>query len=220
MRVVPALLLALHLPVAQPAAGWSTLFNAKDLSGWEQIGEAVWTVLQDGSLVGQRDLRKVPLFSSEPEYRSWLNTQAWLYTKKEYGEFDLRLQYWMRFGGNSGVSIRDVSRARHAVTNPPDFKRTPSRIGYEIQINNHYPDNSPTGSIYTFVTAKPGVQIDDQWNTLEIEARKDIIRVRLNGQLVAEHSGDPKRALRGPIGLQLHDQYTVAMFRNIEIRER
>ena len=46
-----------------------------------------------------------------------------------------------------------------------------------------------------------------------------MIRVRINGQVVAEGPGDPARSKIGPIGLQLHDQLTFAMFRNIRIRE-
>ena len=45
------------------------------------------------------------------------------------------------------------------------------------------------------------------------------IRVRLNGQVAAEYPGEPSRSMTGPIGLQLHDRFTLAMFRNIRIRE-
>ena len=86
-------------------------------------------------------------------------------------------------------------------------------------MNNQYPDQYLSGSIYTFVAAKPGVQKDDEWNTLDIESRNASIRVKLNGQLVAEHPGDPTRSKTGPIGLQLHDQYSLTMFRNVGIRE-
>jgi hypothetical protein len=43
--------------------------------------------------------------------------------------------------------------------------------------------------------------------------------VRLNGQIATEGPGDTARSKTGPIGLQLHDQFTFAMFRNIRIRE-
>jgi hypothetical protein len=43
--------------------------------------------------------------------------------------------------------------------------------------------------------------------------------VRLNGQLVAEGPGEEARSKTGPIGLQLHDRFSTAMFRNIRIRE-
>lgn len=210
--------------VSAQGGDWVDLFNGKNLEGWEPRGDGVWTVLRDGTLVGQRDPKKIAMLSPWPasfrEFTAWANTQAWLYTVKEFGEFDLRLDYWARFGGNSGISIRDTSRARYGIVTPPDFKRTPSKIGYEIQINNRYPDPHPTGSIYGFVDAPAGIQVDDEWNTLEIESRDDLIRVKLNGRVVAEHPGDPARPKRGPIGLQLHDQHSVMMFREIRIRER
>ena len=54
---------------------------------------------------------------------------------------------------------------------------------------------------------------------MDISSRNDKISIRLNGKLVAEHAGDPARPKTGPIGLQLHDQFSVVMFRNIRIRE-
>ena len=62
-------------------------------------------------------------------------------------------------------------------------------------------------------------QREDDWNTMEISSRKDKIRVMLNGRVVAEHAGDPERSKVGPIGLQLHDQFSIIMFRNVRIRE-
>lgn len=216
-------LLALLALAASAADNFVPLFNGKNLDGWEKVGDGVWTILSDGTLVGQRN-PGTPPFENDTitarNYRNWVNVQAWLYSVREYGDFDLQLEYWLRMKGNSGISLRDPSRGKYGVINPPDFTKTPSKLGYEIQLNNQYPDPHPTGSIYTFVDAKPGAQKDNQWNKLEIESRKDMIRVRVNGTVVAEHPGDPKRPVRGPIGLQLHDQFSVVMFRNIRIRER
>ena len=125
----------------------------------------------------------------------------------------------MRAGGNSGISIRDTSRAKYAVIMPVDYKKTPSKIGYEIQINNRYPDPYPTGSIYTFKKAEGDFLKENDWNTLDIESRTEMIRVKLNGHVVAEHPGDPARSKTGPIGLQLHDHFTTVMFRSVRIRE-
>jgi hypothetical protein len=204
--------------------GYVDLFPKGSLDQWESIGDGIWHILKDGTLVGERPITKtdptVTWRNDAKAYKDWLHTQAWLYTKRnDFGQFDLHLEYWLRRHGNGGVSIRDTSRAQHAVTTPGDFTRTPSKIGYEIQLNNQYPDSYISGSIYTFVKAKPGVQVDDEWNRLHIESRNELIRVRLNGQVVAEHPGDPKRSKTGPIGLQLHDQYSLTMFRNVAIRE-
>jgi hypothetical protein len=60
----------------------------------------------------------------------------------------------------------------------------------QVADHNRFPDSHPSGSAVT-----------------------------LNGQLVAEHAGDPQRPKAGPIGLQLHDQFSIIMFRNVRIRE-
>ena len=75
------------------------------------------------------------------------------------------------------------------------------------------------GSIYGFADAPKDAQHDDDWNTIEISSRNDKITVKLNRRLVAEHPGDPKRPKVGPIGLQLHDQFSIIMFRNVWIRQ-
>ena len=219
-RLLCLALASTALLAAQP---WKNLFNGKTLDGWEVRGEGLWTVMKDGTVVGQRDARaglsglEWPL--SREKYQAWRDTQCWLYTVREFQQFDLHLEYWARRPGNSGVSIRDASRAKFGVTTPADFTRTPSRLAYEIQIDNGYPDPTPTGSIYALMKAKTGYQFDDDWNSLDIESRSNAIRVRLNGHLVAEHPGQPNRPKAGPIGLQLHDQFSLIMFRNLRIRE-
>ncbi len=208
------------------AADMKALFNGKNLDGWEVIGDGQWTVLSNGVLVGQRiaDLRKMmapgAAFTTPQQYSAWMNSQSWLYTKRnDFGEFDLHVEYWTKTMGNSGVSIRDTSRAKWAITIPVDYTKTPSKIGYEIQINNKYPDPHPSGSIYGFKDAPKDSQIDDDWNAMDIVSRNDKITVSINGRVVAEHPGDPARSKTGPIGLQLHDQFSISQFRNIQIRE-
>jgi len=201
---------ALGLAAASPPrpGKWVDLFNGKNLDGWETVGDGVWMVLRDGTLLGQCDPRKP------------CQHQAWLYTKRDFGEFDLRLDYWTRLGGNSGISIRDSSRGRWASGAEWDRNRTPSHIGYEIQIGSTSGKGyGISGSVYLFAPAKPDVQREGDWNTLEIESRNEAIRVRLNGVPVSEFPGQPERPKTGPIGLQLHDRNTVIMFRNIRIRE-
>jgi Domain of Unknown Function (DUF1080) len=209
-----AAILLLGMPLASPAAKIKILNQGVNLingnlDGWDVIGDGIWTLMRDGTLVGQRDLKKA-------------ENQAWLYTKKsDYGEFDLHLEWWTRFGGNSGVSIRDTSRGQYAVGGAFDPKRTPAHIGYEIQIiNTGTREKYGSGSVYLFDAAKPGRQIDNDWNSLDIESRDDIIRVKLNDSVVSEYAGEKDRSKTGPIGLQLHDKTSLVMFRNIRIKEK
>lgn len=204
LRVIP--ILAVYISAA---SSQSPLFNKKNLDGWDSVGDGVWTVTREGVLIGQRDLKSNS--KSNPN-------QAWLYTKKDFGEFDLHAEFWTRRGGNSGISIRDTSRGRYTFGGEADPARTPSHIGYEIQISNAHSDSYPTGSVYLFQKAKEGAMALDDWNALDIESRNNMIRVKLNGQVVAEHPGDPKRSKTGPIGLQLHDRESIVMLRNITIR--
>jgi hypothetical protein len=216
----PALLL---LPALAAAADWAPLFNGKSLDGWQSRGDGVWTVLADGTLTGQRNPRGNPPPDAWPmeraRYNAWLDQQAWLYTAREFREYDLSMDYWLRMGGNSGIALHDTSRGEYGLLSPPDYRRTPSKVAYEIQLINLYNDPNPTGSIYGIAKARAGLHRDNQWNRIEISVRKDMIRVRVNGEAAAEAPPDPKRPSAGPIGLQLHDAYSVVMFRNIRIRE-
>src|SRR5437660_6725427 len=221
-RIAVFTILVLGFPLA--AADWKPLFNGKDLTGWEVRGDGQWKVMRDGTILGQRitDLRKqlVPggPLPTPKAFKDWIDSQSWLYTiRNDFGEFDLHLEYFTKTSGNSGVSIRDTSRAKDAITIPPDYKKTPSKISYEIQINNRFPDPHPSGSIYGFMDAPKEIQHEDDWNAMDIVSRNDKITVSLNGRVVAEHPGDPKRSKTGPIGLQLHDQFSIIMFRNVKI---
>ncbi len=204
---------------------WQPLFNGKNLDGWEVRGDGTWTVLDDGSLWGQRPAGQArnPFRAAWPiterQYFSWSHEQAWLYTKEDFREFDLHVEYRLAEKGNSGISIRDKSRAKYSFGPDVNYDFTPSHVGYEIQIYNGVKDKYPTGSVYLFSPAEFGHEIVNGWNTMEIESRDSMIRVKVNGHLVSSSAGDPARSKSGPIGLQLHDQYTTAQFRNIKIRK-
>ncbi len=231
MKLSPLRAALFLLPCLLTAQDWKPLFNGKNLDGWETRGECTWTVLPDGILLGQRSHLSQPSASwpvTRQQYESWFYRQAWLYTVKSFGEFDLHVEYIIPPKGNSGVSIRDTSRAHYAIGEPdsarPDLtgpvKSTPAHIGYEIQIiDGTVPEKYPSGSIYTFVAAPNTLQREGDWNLMDIESRRSGIRVKVNGKLAAEYAGDPARSQVGPIGLQLHDQFTFAIFRNIRIRE-
>ena len=146
-------------------------------------------------------------------------SQAWLYTKKEFDEFDLHIEWWVPTPGNSGVSFGDETRARYTFGDASDLGQTPSQIAYEIQISSAWGDDYTSGSLYSIIEAKPGFQNAEGWNAFDIEVRRDSIRVILNGQLVTEHAALPDRHTNGPIGLQLHDEGSIVMFQNIWLRK-
>lgn len=233
-RLLTILFIALTVSTGRVMAqgAWVELFSGENIDQWESVGDGLWSVTRQGDLLGQRDPRKPPF--EEPWLnglkarlnRSWLNTdfkvvmaQAWLYTRREFSEYELHLEWWAPNPGNSGVSLCDPTRGRHTFGADSDLRRTPSQVGYEVQINNGYPDAHPSGSLYMIQKAQTGHQNENDWNSFDIEVGEGQIRVKLNGALVAEHGILPDRPRTGPIGLQLHDAESIVMFRNIRIRE-
>ena len=220
-------ILALSLAALAPAsraADWSDLLR-NGLDDWQVLGEGHWRLRADGVVLAnfgpgrQEELAGDGAIERE-RFVQWTTRQSWLYTKRDYAEYDLHLEYWVSTPGNSGISIRDPSQARCGIAERPDYSCTPSKLGYEIQIDSDYTGRWPTGSIYGFARASEGIQIVGEWNRLNIESRADSIRVYVNGTLASEHAGDPDRPKKGPIGLQLHDLHSFVMFRNLWILER
>jgi hypothetical protein len=188
--------------------GFQPLFNGKDLTGWKVYAgkEKQWTVEED---------RIVCLGSGG----------GWLGTERDYGDFELRLEYRLKPGGNSGVYLR-APETGHI-----------SRVGMEIQILD---DNHPsyakldfyqyTGALYHVQapnrrTGKPA----GQWNSMTIRLTGPGLVVTLNGAKILEADlercrQDPAVAkehpglsrARGRIGLQSHTDRVE--FRNVRIK--
>lgn len=173
--------------------GYESLFNGKDLTGWEGAGQdaaACWQV-EDGLLACTG--KKGP----------------WLRSAKEYGDFNVRLAYKLKEAGNSGVFIRV----------PKDGKHHGESAGIEVQVLDdnaqRYDKLKPyqyTGSLYSIVAADPRVcKPAGEWNTLEIDCQGDKYCVIHNGVQVihadgTEHPELAKRLLQGYLGLQNHSE--------------
>jgi hypothetical protein len=190
------------LPTAQSGdkeapEGFEALFNGKDLTGW-QVNEggkmSVWGA-EDGVL--------------------YVNGKGggWLMTEKEYGDFELRLDFKIPQEGNSGVALRSP------------MKGDPAYAGMEIQIldDDWYKTNSKglrptqlTGSIYDVVPpSKKALKPVGEWNKFRIVAKGRHVTVELNDTKIVDadldqykERGDKHPGLlrdKGHLGLQSHD---------------
>ncbi len=183
--------------------GWIELFNGKDLQGWKTTGN--WFP-KDGVLA------IVP----RPGEQGWQRYSAYLWHEKQFGDFELDLEFKLPQGGNSGVFFRVGD-----VKNPVD-------TGLEVQILDSLgkPDDQLThhdngGVIRTAAPSKNASKPAGEWSRMVITAKGQHLQVKLNGEKVidiqldqAESEGNP---LTGPIGLQDHG--LPLWFRNIRIRE-
>ena len=78
------------------AGEWATLFNGKDIEGWEQKGGEAAYKVEDGCLVGTTKPRTPNTFLCPP---------------KSYGDFELTFDVKCDEALNSGVQIRSISNA-------------------------------------------------------------------------------------------------------------
>jgi hypothetical protein len=213
-RTLPALLLSLALPLAcrsdevtEPEApeGFTALFNGKDLTGWK---------VHKGKLASW-SAEKGVLFVKG-------GGGGWLMTEKEYGDFELRLEFKVPKGGNSGVALRSP------------MKGDPAYSGMEIQILDdpaykNLQKWQATGSIYGVVPAsKVTTKKVGEWNSYKITCKGRKVTIELNGTKVVDADLDDYKEkhgkthpgilrAKGHVGLQEHGGRVE--FRKIYIKE-
>jgi hypothetical protein len=218
-RLFPLSLIAalLALSPARPAdkdkdkgipEGFTSLFDGKDLSGWEVLGgkKDAWGV-ENGMIVTKS------------------GGGGWLMTDKEYGDFEVRVDFKMSEGGNSGVALR------------APLKGDPAYSGMEIQLlddvwhKKNLKDLKPvqyTGAIYGVVApSKDALKPVGEWNTIDITAKGRQITIVLNGVKTVDANLDDHKASekehpglkreKGHLGLQSHSNRVE--FRNVCVKE-
>jgi len=176
---------------AQAEAGWVTLFDGKSLDNWTPIGTAKWK-LEDGAVVAD-------------------SGNGFLVSKSDYGDFDLRVEFWIEAKTNSGVFIRCT-----------DPNSVTGKTAYEVNIWDTRPvQKYGTGAIVDVAAVDPMPHAGGKWNTYEIIAKGDTFSVILNGQKTVNGAKSDKFA-KGRIALQhgkgVSDESGVVKFRKVEIK--
>ena len=178
-------LLALSSPSsAQVQVEWTSLLHADNLDNWDQTGDANWEMV-DG--VAQAD-----------------TGFGHLVAKESYGDFVLRVEFWVDDPANSGVFLRCS-----------DPSEPSPRSCYEVNIFDERPDPSyGTGGIPRHAAIAGLPKIGGQWNTYEITAQGDHIVVILNGRITVDIHDDTYAS--GPVTLQYGAG--VVKFRKVDLR--
>lgn len=203
------MLLLAAVGAAEPAAadgGWETLFNGRDLTGWEQVGPGKF-VLEDGALKTQGGMGLL-----------W-------FTPRKIGNSTIRVVYKTAAKeANSGVFIR--------IPDKPTEPWMPVNRGYEVQIDDAVDDSHVTGVLYSLTKAMARAGKPGQWNEMEITLDGPRTVVFLNGTKVTDYTeGQPvppkvqtfepdrgPRPAEGYIGLQNHSDKDVVYFKEISVR--
>lgn len=192
-----------------PPPGFHALFNGKDLAGWQGLIE-----LPKRLKMSAEEREKAQKAANDRILPHWVVKDGVLnytgkgnslQTAKDYGNFELFVDWKIGSKGDSGIYVRG---------NP------------QIQIWDN-----PEGSGGLFNNQKNPrkalVKADrpvGEWNTFHIVMKGDRVTVKLNGQLAVDNTplenywkrGEPLPA-RGPIELQHHGN--PLWFKNIYIKE-
>lgn len=177
---------------------FQSLFNGKDLSGWQMPGEVAGFDVEKDIMVA------VPHNGSD------------IFTDEYFGNYILRFDYLLSEVGNSGVLIR---------CDPKDPWRTGVEIQLLAPWTPYRDDLHCTGSIYGHVAVsdRPD-ETTGIWHKMEIKCDRKIITVSVDGQVTTLANidtvpGMQDKHLYGAIGFQSNHskEGEYAHFRNISV---
>lgn len=176
-----------------------SLFNGKDLTGWEPYGGGKWSVDADGNLVTEN--------GDEYEY-------GYLGTVGQYKDFDISLEFKQVSNGNSGLFFHSYMEGFNKVH------------GWQCEVA---PMDHDTGGIYEsygrgwlarIPDEKECILKEGEWNTLRLCVEGDHVRTWLNGEPMSDLYDEAIGAVSGQIMLQVHSGDDIkVLWRNIRIKE-
>lgn len=175
-----------QLTSAEKQAGWTIIFDGESLAGWAPRDRARWDVV-DGAIT----------------YRAG-SGPGFLCTTKSFGDFELKLDFWVDDVANSGVFIRCPISGPITATN-----------AYEVNICDRHL-KWPTGSINEVALRQGDFRSAGRWNSYAITAQGTHLVVRFDGRVVVDTHNDREKS--GPIGLQQFEGNGMVKFRNIKLK--
>jgi hypothetical protein len=218
------------LSASEASQGWLLLFNGKTGEGWRGLNKpdfpAGW-IIEDGTL---------KCVGSGMGEAGAANGGDIIYATRQFSNFDLKLDWKISKGGNSGVFyLGQEKKGMEIWRTAPEF---------QLLDNENHPDallgkdgNRQAGSLYDLIPAKPqNTKPAGEWNSIEIICYQGTVVHKQNGETILEYhlwtpewnelvknskfpSYNPnwaKVAKEGYIALQDHGNDV--WFRNIKIR--
>jgi hypothetical protein len=217
---------------APDADGFITLFNGKDLTGWDGL-PGFWSV-KDGAISGEES-------KEHQAPQTDLNLAASVADPEKFSDFELHFSWkFTTPDGNSGVQYRskiDNEKNKHCGGYQADFD---AKQGYDGSI---YDEHGIVGGRNTMsnrgqkthwtaenkreteplaessAELKKAIKVMD-WNDAVVVVKGNHITYTINGHLMTEMTDDsPKGRSNGVIGLQLHHGFVMEVqFKDIKIK--
>lgn len=160
-----------------------SLFNGKDLHGWEIYGTEKWYVKDE-----------LLFCESGPEKQ-----YGYLATRAYYDDFDLTLEFKQEADGNSGVFFRSFIEPGVIVN------------GWQVEVAPKGMDTGGIyesygrGWLVQIPDEKENILRQGEWNTLRIRVEGDNVKTWLNEEEMANLTDAKIGKAQGRIALQIHD---------------
>jgi hypothetical protein len=215
---------------APAPAGFTSLFNGKDLSGWRGRpgGGGVFSPYVEAKFTPEERAAKQAEWNADRDLHWRVDTAkgeivsdgkgVHLATEKAYGDFEFRVDWLLtQPGGDSGIYLRSYPQVQLWDPASPRDQKNGADKGSGALWNNN-PDNPGR---WPLVKADRPI---GEWNTMSIKMVGTRVWVTLNGQVtvdgqVLDNFFDRKQPVlpTGSIELQTHG--SEVRFRNIYVRE-
>lgn len=168
-------------------AGWIQLYDGQTLAGWSPTNDVDWHITEAGEIEASQ---------GEP---------GLLLTTVPFADFELRCEYWISNGGNSGIFLRCAPEP----TNP-------TKDCYEFNIFDSR-EEFGTGSLVGRAEPKAKSLGEEKWRTAVIRVEGNHFTASLDGESVLDFHDETENLLTsGRIGLQKNEG--LVKFRNIFLR--
>jgi len=206
IREIPAEEANAKLRGDDAAAGFTSVFNGKDLTGWAGATDSY--EVRDGAIICKE------------------GTGGNLFTEEEYGDFVVRVEFKVPPGGNNGLAIRYPGQGNPAYDGMTELQVLDDTADmYKALDQRQY-----HGSVYGMAPAHRGyLRPVGEWNYQEVTVQGSTIKVELNGtvtlnadvstitEFMANSAHPGKDLKKGHFGFAGHND--PVMFRNIAIKK-
>ena len=205
-----------------PPPGFTALFNGKDLTNWQGVvplnQRMKMTPEQYKEAVAKANAKVLPHWKIDNGVLVYDGKGNSLQTAKDYGDFELYVDWKIHKNGDSGIYLRGQPQVQIW-----DSDNLGKGLAADKGKGSGGLWNNPPGS-----KGKQPLKNADrpvgEWNTFHIIMKGDEATIYLNGELVVDHAplanywekGKPLPA-KGPIELQHHGDQL--WFKNIYIKE-
>jgi hypothetical protein len=212
-------------PDVQAPAGFTPLFNGKDLAGWQGH-----VTMKERTTLSQEKLAELQKKRNDEMPKFWSVEDGLircaggkkgvsLQTTKDYGNFEMLVDWKIEKHGDSGIYLRGQPQVQIWDSENIDPKRLPD----DVNTGSGGLWNNPKGSKEKIPLKKADKPVGE-WNTFHITVVGDEVTVKLNGELVVDKGkllnywdrGKPVPAT-GPIELQFHGD--PLWFKNVYVKE-